>query len=159
MKEIIKICENVAKKECAKHDSKHQWNHVEEVMDVALKLADFYPEVDLEILKLAVIFHDVIYNQYETHVDDSVKFARGFLKQQSYPKERINKIVEVILAHSGPHRRRDGDTNLIEGKIIYDADKFKIAKSSEGYKKYYPRFYLEETRKMVDTCLNKSPTA
>jgi len=150
MKEIIKFSEEVAKKEYIKHDSEHQWSHVEEVMGVAFKLVKFYPKVDLEILKLAIIFHDVIYNQYETHVEDSAKFAEEFLRKQDYPEEKIKNVVKVIFAHSGPHRRINGETNLIEGKIIYDSDKFRIAFTAEGYKKYYPRFYLNETRKMID---------
>ncbi len=64
MMDIIKSSENFAKKEYAKHDKKHQWNHVESVINIASKLAKFHSEVDLEILKLAVIFHDISYEQY-----------------------------------------------------------------------------------------------
>ncbi len=146
---IIQISEEFAKKEYAKHDKDHQWDHVEEVMKVALKLAESYPEVDLEILKLAVIFHDVSYEKYETHVDQSLKVAEKFLREHNYPQDKIQKILTVMTAHSGPHRRKLGDTNLIEGKIIYDADKFHLAKTPEGWQKYFERFYLNETRELL----------
>ena len=47
--DIVEISEEFAKKEYAKHDEEHQWDHIEEVMDVALTLAKSYPNVDLEI--------------------------------------------------------------------------------------------------------------
>jgi len=87
--DIIKISEDFAKKEYSKHEEPHNWDHVQKVMDIALKLAKFYPEVNLEILKLAVIFHDISYEKYETHVDESIKVAEKFLKKQDYPEEKI----------------------------------------------------------------------
>jgi len=148
-KTVSKKAVEFAKKEYAKHDEFHQWHHVEDVMNVALKLAKFYPETDLEILKLAVIFHDISYEKYETHVEESLKVAEKFLKEKNYPKDKINNVLKVMISHSGPHRRKFGDTNMIEGKIIYDADKFKIAKTKEGFEKYYSSFYLNETRDLL----------
>lgn len=145
---ILKLAEQFAKTEYAKHDEKHQWSHVETVMDIALKLAKFYPEVDLEILKLGVIFHDISYEQYETHVEESMKVAEKFLKEHHYPENRTKKVLQVMISHSGPHRRKLGETELIEGKIIYDSDKFYIAQTPGGFEKYYPRFYLKETKEL-----------
>jgi uncharacterized protein len=143
---ILELAEQFGKEEYAKHDEFHQWKHAEDVMGIALKLASFHPEVDLEILKLAVIFHDISYEEYETHVDESVKTAEKFLREHGYPENRLNKVLEVMISHSGPHRRRLGEAQTIEGKIIYDSDKFYLAQTPEGFEKYYPQFYLEETR-------------
>ena len=143
---IIELAEQFAKKEYAKHDVVHQWTHVQEVMKIALHLARFYPEVDLEILKLAVIFHDISYEQYETHVEKSMKVAEMFLEKHKFSTNRMQKVLRVMLSHSGPHRRKLGEAKSIEGKIIYDADKFHLAKTKEGLDKYYNRFYLNETR-------------
>lgn len=145
---IIKLAEQFAKKEYAKHDEDHQWTHVVKVMKIALMLAKSYPECDLEILKLAVIFHDISYERYETHVEKSIKVAESFLLGRKYPKDKIEKVLAVIISHSGPHRRKLGDTMLIEGKIIYDSDKFHTAQTTEGFEKYYPRFYLNETKEL-----------
>src|SRR3989339_181044 len=142
MMNFLKISEDFAKKEYAKHDPKHQWPHVQEVMKVALYLATFYPQTDLELLKLAVIFHDISYEDYETHVDESIKVARKFLTDHHYPAQKLEKLLLVMRDHSGPHRRKYGEANLIEGKIIYDADKFRVAQTSEGKEKYCERFYL-----------------
>jgi len=149
MMNIIKTSEDFAKKEYAKHDEIHQWNHSEDVMKIALKLAKFYPEVDLEILKLAVIFHDISYEQYEIHVEESMKVAEKFLKENNYPEEKIKKVLQVMISHSGPHRRKFGEASIIEGKIIYDSDKFHLAKTKGGFEKYFNRFYLDETRNLL----------
>jgi len=149
MMDIIKISEDFAKKEYSKHDEFHQWHHVEDVMNMALKLAEFHPEVDLEILKLAAIFHDISYEKYETHVEESMKVAEKFLKEQNYPEDKIKKVLQVMISHSGPHRRKLGEAKMIEGKIIYDSDKFHLAKTKEGFEKYYDRFYLDETRDLL----------
>ena len=149
MTDIIKISENFAKKEYAKHDEFHRWYHVKDVMSMALKLAKFHPGADLEILKLAIIFHDISYEQYETHVKESMKVAEKFLKEHNYPEDRIKKVLQVMISHSGPHRRKLGEAKMIEGKIIYDSDKFHLAETKNGFEKYFDRFYLDETRNLL----------
>jgi HD superfamily phosphodiesterase len=80
MSNIIEEATEFAKKEYAKHDPMHQWDHVVQVMEIADYLTSCRAdEVDTEILKLAVILHDVSYDEYESHVDDSVKVAWDFL--------------------------------------------------------------------------------
>jgi len=54
-----------------------------------------------------------------------------------------------MISHSGPHRRKLGEAKLIEGKIIYDSDKFYLAITKEGLERYYNRFYLDETRDLL----------
>ena len=77
-------------------------------MNIALKLVEFHSEADLEILKLAVIFHDISYEQYETHVEESIKVAGKFLNEQNYHEDKIKKVLQVMISHSSPHRRRLG---------------------------------------------------
>jgi HD superfamily phosphodiesterase len=148
---FLKSAEKFARVEYAKNDENHKWTHVEEVMINALKIANSLSvPVDLELLKLAVIFHDIDYESYETHVDNSVLVMESFLKKQNYPIERIAKIKEIMLDHSGPHRRKLGEAKTIEGKIMYDADKSVCSsKDIKSYEKYYPTFYLDSTRRFV----------
>lgn len=152
---ILKLAERLAKKEYEKHDENHQWSHVQSVMKIALKLTKFFPECDLEVLKLGIIFHDINYEKYETHVEKSMTAAEKILQEYNYPQEKIKKVLAVMISHSGPHRRKLGDTKIIEGKIIYDADKFYIAQTPEGFKKYYHNFYLDKTRELFRQLNNK----
>ena len=154
--DIIKKAEVFARKEYGKNDPFHQWQHVESVMKRALEIAKHLEGVDYEVLRLAVIFHDIDYysessyeENYKNHVENSIRVAERFLRDNGYPEERIEKVKEIMLNHSTPHRRRFGDAKLLEGKIIYDADKSLFITDSRTYKKYFPRLYLEESRRLV----------
>ncbi|MFC1698011.1 HD domain-containing protein, partial [Nanoarchaeota archaeon] len=145
---MIKKAEIFAKKKYKLNDSKHRWSHVEKVMDRAMNIAKYF-KVDYETLKLAIIFHDIDYKSYATHVDDSVKVAEQFLKKQKFPKRKINKIKKVMLNHSGPHRRKFGEAKLIEGKIIYDADKSIWVNYKKYRDKIMKKLYLKETKRIL----------
>jgi HD superfamily phosphodiesterase len=146
---ILKLAEQFAKKEYKKNDKMHQWNHIEEVMKLALYLSKSHPETDMEILKLAIIFHDINYEQYDTHVEESIKVAEKFLKDNNYPSEKISKVLQIMISHSSPHRKQIGEAQSIEEKIIFDSDKFAIASNPSGFEKYYPLLYLDKTRKLI----------
>lgn len=148
--DIISKATTFAKNEYTSNDSIHQWDHIEAVLKRAFDIAKYFDNVDEEALRLAIIFHDIDYTSYDTHVDDSIKVAEQFLRENAYPKERIDKVKEIMMNHSTPHRRKYGDATLLEGKIIYDADK-SIGMSDEQFrKKYFPRLYLDETRRIVE---------
>ena len=146
----LELCREYGRKGYRKNGKRHQWRHVIEVKKIAMIISHEFPEVDLELLELAVIFHDIRYQNYETHVEDSVACARKVLKNLRYLPNQINLVTEAIYSHSGPHRREQGDTDLLEGKILYDADKFTLLKFPGAKEKYYPLFYLEVTRDLAD---------
>ncbi len=133
------------------YEKNNKWNHIKQVMEIADYLSKFYVSVDIEILKLAVILHDVSYNSYETHVEDSMKVANNFLEKIWYPRGRILQVLSVMQDHSWPHRKRNGEAKTIEWKIIYDADKFYSALTQDGYEKYFDQFYLKETKDLIQS--------
>lgn len=147
--DIVREAEEFAQKEYQKNDSFHQYPHIQDVMNRALQIATLFKDVDYEALKLAIIFHDIDYSSYENHPDASVVVAEKFLKSHGYPQDRTEKVKEIMLNHSTPHRNRQGEARLLEGKIIYDADKSIFITDRETYDKYFPKLYLEETRKLV----------
>jgi HD superfamily phosphodiesterase len=154
--DIIEDATEFAKKEYKKNDSKHQWPHIEAVMKRALEIACKLKNVDYEILKLSVIFHDIDYNSestfeenYKNHVENSIKVAEEFLKKDNYPKERRIRIKQAMLDHSTPHRKKIGESKIVEGKILYDADKSIFLTTLDKYEKYFPLLYFEETKKLV----------
>jgi len=153
---IVEKAIDFAKKEYEKNDPSHRWPHIENVMKRAMEIASLVKDVDYELLKLAVIFHDIDYNSettpensYQKHPENSVRIAERFLKDNNYPVARIGKVTEVMLDHSTPYRKRFGEAKSIEGKIIYDSDKSIFITSPELYKKYFPLLYLDETKSMV----------
>ena len=146
---ILEKAEQFAKKEYPSNDDRHQWSHIESVMARAMEIASSRDDVDVEVLKLAIIFHDIDYTTYETHVDASVAVAKKFLTEHDYPVESIKRVAETMLDHSTPHRKERGEATSIEGKIIYDADKSISIVDKVTYDKYYPKLYLEETKALV----------
>lgn len=154
---IIKKAITFSKNEYKKNDPFHNWGHIEDVMKRAWEIVEKLDQIiDLEILKLAIIFHDIDYNSesnieknYKHHVDNSVKVAENFLNKHNYPKGRIELIKKVMLDHSTPHRKKLGEAKSIEGKIIYDSDKSIHVTNTELYEKYLPLLYLNETKDMV----------
>lgn len=149
MNNILNLAEEFAKKEYKKNDTFHQYEHIEAVMKRAMELANNFNNVDYESLQLAIIFHDIEYTSYKSHPDASVVVAERFLRKYKYPEDKIVKIKEIMLNHSTPHRSIVGEAKLIEGKIIYDADKSIFITNKETYNKYFPLLYLSETKKII----------
>lgn len=154
--DIIEKATSFAKEEYQKNDSKHQWSHVEAVMNRATEIAGKLRDVNYELLKLAIIFHDIDFHSeatyeenYKNHVENSIRIAEEFLKKNNYPKERIAKLKQIMLDHSTPYRRKFGESKIKEGKILYDADKSIFLTTLEKYEKYFHLLYFDETRELV----------
>ncbi len=154
--DMIKKAEGFAKEEYLKNDSMHQWPHVEAVMNRAMEIASKLKNIDYELLKLAVILHDIDYHSeptheenYKKHVENSVKVAEKFLKRHNFSEEKIRKIKQIILDHSTPYRKEFGDSKITEGKILYDADKSLLITTLERYEKYFSLLYFDEARGLI----------
>ena len=108
-------------------DAGHDINHALRVYDLCLKLARGIKDVDLEILQLAVLLHDIgglkelkDKTGKVCHARKSAKMAQKILKNLKYPQEKIDKVIHCILAH----RHRTGvKPETKEAKILFDADK------------------------------------
>lgn len=146
---ILERAEAYAKEEYKSNDDFHQWKHVEDVWSRAQQLLREHPDANEEIVRLAVIFHDIDYASYETHVDASVVAARKFLRTQEYPHKRIDQVTQAMFDHSNPHRKKRGDAKTIEGQIVYDADKSIFITDHKTYCKYYPLLYTARARDLV----------
>ena len=155
--DIIRKAKKFAKKEYKKNDKNHQWTHVKNVMKRAFVIAKEQKDVNYELLKLAIIFHDIDYHSedtfkknYKRHVDNSARVAKEFLEKMKYPLDKINLVQKIMLDHSTPHRKKRGEAQTIEGKIIYDADKSIFIKTKETYEKYFSLFYLDKQKALME---------
>jgi putative nucleotidyltransferase with HDIG domain len=77
-------------------------DHIVELEKLVEKLKKKFPELDKEILLLAVYFHDIGYyplNPNEDHAITGERIARKFLEKEKYYKEKMEKVLHAIRSH------------------------------------------------------------
>lgn len=103
-------------------DAGHSRDHVLTVMSQALKLAEFYPEVDRCILLVAAAYHDLgLINGREHHHTDSARIVREDERlKRWFTDEEIGTIADAAEDHraSSNHEPR-----TIYGRIVAEADR------------------------------------
>ncbi len=118
---LVELLEKIVKL-IMPEDPCHGVEHVLRVRDLALKLGEAVPEpVDREVLEIAALLHDIgRVAASSNHAERSAEIARLLLELAGYPRDRIDRVVEAILAHSYSGRR---PALSIEAKVLSDADK------------------------------------
>lgn len=127
---IVKIEEirKIAERELAKNnDPAHDISHVQRVFNLAQVIAKDEKEVDLQILELATLLHDI---GEAKELDDpsgktdhaliSAEMAGKLLKNCGLEKDKIEHIKKCITSHRYKTEHRP---ETIEAKILFDADK------------------------------------
>jgi uncharacterized protein len=113
--------------ESPRQSAAHQPDHLFRVRDRAISLARQFEKdegrrVDLEILALAALLHDIDepYDDKEGHVMMSVGRASEILAKIGYPDERAKRVMSVIAEHSSETPTR---ATSDESLVLFDADK------------------------------------
>lgn len=127
MDEKYQKIKKIVERELAGADAGHDFNHVMRVYELCLNLARKIKNIDLDILRLAALLHDIggveelkDKSGKLCHARESAKMAQKILKKFGYSQEKIDKIIHCILAH----RYRTGvRPKTKEAKILFDADK------------------------------------
>jgi uncharacterized protein len=106
--------------------SHHDFSHVERVYNLAMRIAREISDcVDLEVLRAAVILHDVARHledegKIEDHAAEGAKIAREILERVGFPREKIDRVAYCIMVH----RFRKGEKPQVrEAQILQDADR------------------------------------
>ncbi len=121
---IIEIVETIVKLIMSRVPA-HGLDHVMRVRKLALLIArDLISKgiaVDLEVLELASLLHDIgrVVSE-ENHAIVSAKIAKKILKCLGYPEDKIESVVHAIEAHSYSSNIKP---RTIEAMILSDADK------------------------------------
>ncbi len=103
-------------------DAGHSRDHVQTVISQALKLAEFYPEVDRCLLLVAAAYHDLgLINGREHHHTDSAQIVREDERlRQWFNEEEINTIADAAEDHRASS---DHEPRTIYGRIVAEADR------------------------------------
>ena len=111
----------------------HDIDHVMRVYNLCLKLAKHSPNVDLGILKISALLHDIARlredkngHSHSLKVDHAVLGAgmsAAILRRLGYSNERIEQVAHCIRAH---RFRGENQPITMEAKILSDADKLDV---------------------------------
>ena len=106
----------------------HDMDHIRRVYKLAIRLADFYPEANREILTAAVILHDIARAEEDDdpsgiidHAELGAQKAEQILLDLGWSADRAAAAAECVRRHR--YRREESEPVTIEAKILYDADK------------------------------------
>jgi uncharacterized protein len=118
---IVDLVEELVKK-LYPRDIVQELDHVLRVRDLALRIGEEVPElVDREVLELAVLLHDIgRISGDEGYARRSAEIARIILELANHSRDRIERVVETIQAHSFSEGFKPAS---IEAKVLSDADK------------------------------------
>jgi len=129
-KEIVEEIKKIVEKEMEGTDPSHDFLHVMRVYNLCLKIAKYEQNVDLEVLKLAALLHDIARSKEDfdetgkiRHEMEGAKMAEEILTKFNFSKEKIKKIKECIISH---RFRGNDEPKTIEAKILFDADKLDV---------------------------------
>ncbi len=98
----------------------HDIEHTKDVIRISAILADAAgcSDEEKELVLIAAAFHDTGYvDIIEGHEEKSVEYARNFLAENDYPRAKIDKICNAILATKIPTEPKD-----LISEILCDAD-------------------------------------
>ncbi|HEX8249272.1 MAG TPA: hypothetical protein VF599_13930 [Pyrinomonadaceae bacterium] len=121
-----------------KHRYYHNLNHVNALLVLAEDLKENISDYDC--LKLAIWFHDAIYDPQENDNEiESAKLAVVNLSCIGLPKNKIQKVEKMILA-TQKHEAAGLDT---DGKLFLDSDLSVLGAGEKIYKDYSRAVRLE----------------
>ena len=122
--EVVEAAKTYVRKELEGEGSGHDWWHIKRVLDLSITIAKKYPEVDLFVVKLGALLHDI--GDHKFHNGDHTvgpKMVQEWLKQYAVDEESTEKIVSIVkeISYKGAHT--ETPMSSLEGKIVQDADR------------------------------------
>lgn len=100
----------------------HSYSHVDRVVKIATFLAK-KEKADLELVQIGALLHDIGWVLGQPHNQTGAKLAAEILKEINYPRQRSQRIVNIILLHPLDFKDK---LSTLEEKIVWDADKIDL---------------------------------
>lgn len=130
MESLIDEVRRIVEREMRNVRPSHDFSHVLRVYRLCLHLAEFESNVDLLVLRVAALLHDIA--RHREDLDSSGKIrhevlgaemAEKILRDLGFPESKIGEVKHCILAH---RFRGKVKPETIEAKILSDADKLDV---------------------------------
>jgi len=82
-------------------------------------------QLDMDALIMAAYLHNIstVEYGYQDHHIKSAEMAVDFLRELDVPADRIQKVEQAILIHTSTVPPEQRDRSLLEGRVLFDADK------------------------------------
>ena len=82
-------------------------------------------QLDMDALIMAAYLHNIstVEYGYQDHHIKSAEMAVDFLRELDVPADRIQKVEQAILIHTSTVPPEQCDRSLLEGRVLFDADK------------------------------------
>lgn len=149
--ERIKLVEQMRSGDRAYHTLQH-WGELWNSVQQAAKKYPIHGQ-SLEILKILVVFHDIIYNpQSKTNEEDSVEYFKKFRKWFEFDDTSLNIIVSTILATKNHLNNHQNVATL--GKLFLDLDMAILATPNAKRLQSYAEQIREEFKMYPDDIYN-----
>lgn len=118
--EIIKEVSNFVREAVSKHDSSHDWSHIERVVRLALHIHECEGGGDRFVIELGAMMHDVGDHKFATHDGpEEIRRLLGSLEVDKVVCDEVININENISFSKSNHK----SSKSIELKIVQDADR------------------------------------
>jgi len=109
-------------------DQAHDLEHIYRVLYLALDIAQYEKDVDMDVLIAASLLHDIgrkaqSKNKNINHAKKGAKMAKKFLIDNNYSEDFADKVSSCIEKH---RFRGNNPPTMIEEKILFDADKLDV---------------------------------
>ena len=85
------------KKQLDTAEGGHDWFHIERVYKLALRIAEKEADVDILVVQLAALLHDIADSKFHDG-DETIgpRLAREFLSKQQLPTEQLEQVIAII---------------------------------------------------------------
>jgi uncharacterized protein len=123
-KELIQKVEEFVKVEMSQYGGDHDWTHIDRVRNYALEIAGKVAKpIDLEIIELAALLHDVADYKLATHGLSDRQMIEKVLGK-NYDQNKLEGIIEIVGNLSWSKGVKDiSNTWNNEFHIVQDADR------------------------------------
>ncbi len=110
-------------------DAAHDREHVYRVLHNAVRIAQYEPAVNWDVLIAAALLHDIsrpeqLADGRIDHALHGAEKARAFLLQSGFPEDFADRVAGCIRTH---RFRKAAPPETLEARILFDADKLDVA--------------------------------
>ncbi len=122
MRDVIERVEVRVKELFSGDATGHDWWHVKQVRDMALRIAQAEGG-DVELVELAALSHDMGDRKFFESEDAGREMTRKTLAECGVPADLLEKVLDIAQRVSFKGAASVDDMPTLEGKIVQDADR------------------------------------